>query len=146
MGKGEIMDKKNIKSVKRPKEIFPPVPIEHTEPVFTSGVISRLLEIPVWVLKQLDREKLVSPTRKKGKVRLYSQEELNKLNHIWYLMKERHVKVDGVKVILEMEETMYHHGFSAPGMVGFSSGRTITIVSHKSDGKNIKNVKKSKQQ
>ncbi|MBI4835532.1 MAG: MerR family transcriptional regulator [Planctomycetes bacterium] len=137
------MEKKNAKIIKKPREIFPPVPINRTEPVFTSGVISRLLDIPVWVLKQLDREKLVSPDRKKSKVRLYSQEELNKLSHIWYLMKERKVKVDGVKVILEMEETMYTHGFSAPGMVGYSSGRSITIVSRKSEGKNLK---KSKQQ
>jgi len=74
------------------------------EPVYTSGVIQRLLGIPVWVLKQLDKENIVRPPRKKGKSRLYSKKELNKLSHIWYLMKEKRVKVDGLKVILEMEE------------------------------------------
>jgi hypothetical protein len=37
------------------------------------------------------------------KVRLYSKRELGKLDRIWYLMSQRKVKVDGIKVILEME-------------------------------------------
>ena len=62
------------------------------EPVYTSGVINKLLGIPVWVLKQLDKENIIRPPRKKGKSRLYSKNELNKLSHIWYLMKEKTVK------------------------------------------------------
>ncbi|MFA5163853.1 MAG: MerR family transcriptional regulator [Patescibacteria group bacterium] len=77
------------------------------EPVYTSGVINKLLGIPVWVLKQLDKENIIRPLRKKGKSRLYSKNELNKLSHIWYLMKEKGVKVDGLKIILEMEEKMF---------------------------------------
>jgi MerR family transcriptional regulator/heat shock protein HspR len=78
--------------------------IEDDEPVFTSGVVSRLLEVPVWVLKQLDREKVVSPPRERGRSRLYSKNELMRVHHAWYYMRERHVNVGGVKVILEMEE------------------------------------------
>jgi len=74
------------------------------EPIYTTGVVSRLLEIPVHVLKQLDEEGIVRPPRKKGKARLYSKRELKKIEHCWYYMKERRVKIDGLKVILEMEE------------------------------------------
>lgn len=77
------------------------------EPVYTSGVINRLLGIPVWVLKKLDKEHIISPPRKKGKSRLYSKNELNKLNHIWYLMKEKKVKINSLKFVLEMEEKIY---------------------------------------
>jgi MerR family transcriptional regulator/heat shock protein HspR len=80
------------------------------EPVYTSGVIHKLLGIPVWVLKQLDKEDIIRPLRKKGKSRLYSKNELNKLSHIWYLMKEKKVKVAGLRVILEMEERMFVKG------------------------------------
>lgn len=76
------------------------------EPVYTSGVINKLLGIPVWVLKQLDNENIIRPPRKKGKIRLYSKNELNKLSHIWYIMKEKKVKVVGLKYVLEMEERM----------------------------------------
>lgn len=55
--------------------------IDKDEPVFTSGVVSKLLKIPVWVLKQLDKEGIVSPPREVGRFRLYSQRELKKLKH-----------------------------------------------------------------
>lgn len=77
------------------------------EPVYTSGVVCRLLGIPVWVLKQLDREEIVSPRRKKGRSRLYSKKELDKLSHIWYIMREKRVKVTGLRYVLEMEARVY---------------------------------------
>ena len=78
--------------------------ISPDEPIFTTGVVCKLLSIPVWVLKQLDKEGIVSPPRlNDAKVRLYSKRELGKLDRIWYLMSQRKVKVDGIKVILEME-------------------------------------------
>lgn len=77
------------------------------EPVYTSGVVCRLLGIPVWVLKQLDKEEIISPTRKKGRSRLYSKNELNKLSHIWYIMQEKKVKVTGLRYVLEIEARMY---------------------------------------
>lgn len=62
----------------------------------------------MWVLKQLDKEGIVSPPRLNDvKVRLYSKRELGKLDRIWYLMSQRKVKVDGIKVILEMELSGY---------------------------------------
>jgi DNA-binding transcriptional MerR regulator len=77
--------------------------IPDNEPVYTSGVVTRLLGIPVWVLKQLDRESVVKPPRKKGRHRFYSRNELKKLEHVWYYMNEHGVNVHGVRVILEME-------------------------------------------
>jgi MerR family transcriptional regulator, heat shock protein HspR len=92
--------------VKRKVEPAVPSPFEpgSDEPLYTSGVVCRLLEIPVWVLKQLDRESVVSPPRRKGRSRLYSKNELTKLRHVWYYMNINKVNVHGVKVILEMEE------------------------------------------
>lgn len=81
--------------------------ISNNEPVYTSGVVSRLLGIPVWILKQLDKEAIVSPQRKKGKSRLYSKQELDKLSHIWYIMKEKGVKIKSLKYILEIEKKVF---------------------------------------
>ncbi len=78
--------------------------IDADEPVFTSSVVVRLLDIPVWVLKQLDSEGIVSPPRKEGSARRYSKRHLKKLEHVWHYMSERRVKISGLKVILEMEE------------------------------------------
>lgn len=78
--------------------------IEPNEPVFTTGVVCRLLNIPVWVLKKLDAEQIVSPQRKSDSVsRLYSLEELTLVNHCWQYMNKHRVKVHGLKIILRME-------------------------------------------
>lgn len=74
------------------------------EPIYTSGVVSRLLNIPVWVLKQLDGENIVSPPREQGKSRLYSKRELKKVDYIWRLMSEKNVNIGGIKVIIEFEK------------------------------------------
>ncbi len=79
--------------------------IDIDEPIFTTGVIQRLLDMPVWVIKQLDREGVVTPNRK-GKLtsRLYSKRELKKLAHCWEYIDKKGVKIKGLKVILELEE------------------------------------------
>jgi len=84
---------------------FEEVYIEPDAPVFTTGVVCRLLDIPVWVLKQLDTEEIVSPPREvEGQARLYSKRELKMVKHCWYYMKIHKVKVHGLKIILQMEE------------------------------------------
>ena len=86
-------------------EDYDEVFISLDEPIFTTGVVCRLIDIPVWILKQLDREQIVSPPRKtEGKARLYSKRELKLVKHCWYYMKTRKVNVNGLKVILEIEE------------------------------------------
>lgn len=86
-------------------EFFIPV----DEPIYTTGVVCRLLTIPIWVLKQLDEEGVVSPPRARtGQSRLYSKRELKMLDKVWYLMNERKVKVGGIRVILELEATGYY--------------------------------------
>lgn len=77
------------------------------EPVYTSGVVSRLLNIPVWILKQLDKEQIVSPPRKEGKSRLYSKREIKKIEYVWNLMTEKNVNIGGIKVIIEMDKDKF---------------------------------------
>lgn len=83
---------------------FEEVEIGLDEPVYTTGVVCRLLDIPIWVLKQLDNEGIVSPPRKKGRIRLYSKREMKKVKHCWFYMNEYHVRVDGLRVILKIEK------------------------------------------
>jgi len=81
--------------------------IDPDEPVFTTGVVCRILDIPIWVLKQLDDEGIVSPKReKKGDTRYYSKKELGKVQRCWYYLNEKKVSVNGLKVILEIEGGM----------------------------------------
>jgi DNA-binding transcriptional MerR regulator len=93
---------------KKGNEDFEEVKIDPDEPIFTTGVVCKLLEIPVWVLKQLDKEGIVSPLRKnEGEARLYSKRELKQVQHCWVYMSEHGVKIPGLKVILKMEKGIF---------------------------------------
>ena len=80
------------------KDDFTEVFISIDEPIFTTGVVCRLLDIPVWVLKQLDSENIVSPPREnEGQARLYSKRELTMVKHCWYYIHEKGVKINGLR-------------------------------------------------
>lgn len=78
--------------------------VPENEPVFTISVVSRLLEIPVWMLKKMDSEQIVCPCRSRGNDRLYSRRNVSEVRYYWRLMKTRKVKVAGLRVIKEMLE------------------------------------------
>ena len=88
---------------------FIEVSIDSDEPIYTTGVISKLLSVPHHVLKQLDQEGVVKPKRKKGKIRLYSKRELKKIQECWEYINKKKVNIPGLKVILNMKAEMGEH-------------------------------------
>ncbi len=86
-------------SVDKGLKIFP---CRLDEPVYVIGVVSRLVRIPIWTLRILDREGLVRPKRRDGRARLYSLDDMRRLDQIRRLMLEQGVNVQGVRVILRM--------------------------------------------
>ena len=70
------------------------------EPVYVIGVVSQLVGIPIWTLRILDREGLVTPKRRAGRARLYSLQDMRRLRQIRYLLIEKRVNIQGVRIIL----------------------------------------------
>ncbi|MCM8780426.1 MAG: MerR family transcriptional regulator [Candidatus Omnitrophica bacterium] len=81
--------------------------IKSNEPIMPASVVSRLLGIPIWTLKRIDEAGIVSPARKKDKMRLYSKNDLDRLKHIWYLIKEKKVKIPGLRFVLGLEKKIH---------------------------------------
>ncbi len=77
--------------------------ISPDEPVYVISVVSKLVDLPVWTLRQLDKAGLVHPKRIGKKSRLYSLKDVKRLEYIHYLMEEKRVNIRGIKIILEME-------------------------------------------
>jgi MerR family transcriptional regulator, heat shock protein HspR len=77
--------------------------ISPDEPVYVISVASKLTELPVWTLRQLDKAGIVCPKRIGKKSRLYSLKDVRRLEYVHYLLEDRHVNIRGVKLILEME-------------------------------------------
>jgi len=79
------------------------IKISPEEPVYVIGVVCRLVNIPIWTLRQLDKAGVVRPKRIGKKNRLYSLRDLKRLEYVHYLMEKKRVNIHGVKVILEKE-------------------------------------------
>lgn len=77
--------------------------ISPDEPAYVISVVSKLVDLPIWTLRQLDKAGIVCPQRIGKKSRLYSLKDIRRLEYIHYLMQDKHVNLHGIKIILEME-------------------------------------------
>jgi DNA-binding transcriptional MerR regulator len=74
------------------------------EPVYVIGVVSELIELPVWTLRVLDRQGVVKAKRREGRGRLYSLNDLRLLSLVRRLMIDEGVNMQGVRVIIQEYE------------------------------------------
>jgi len=79
------------------------IQISLDEPLYVISVVSKLVDLPVWTLRQLDKVGVVRPKRIGKKSRLYSLRDIKRLEYVHYLMEEKHINIHGIKMILEIE-------------------------------------------
>lgn len=74
--------------------------------MYTIGVVARMYDIHPQTLRLYEREGLLKPSRTEGNTRLYSDEDLERLEFILFLTRELGVNLAGVDIILNMKEQM----------------------------------------
>ena len=74
----------------------------YEEPVYLISVV--VLSIHPQTLRQYEREGLVEPSRTGGKMRLYSEKDLDRIKMILRLTRDLGVNLAGVDVILRLKE------------------------------------------
>jgi MerR family transcriptional regulator/heat shock protein HspR len=77
--------------------------ISPDEPVYVISVVAKLVNLPVWTLRKLDKAGVVCPKRVGKKSRLYSLKDVKRLEYVHYLMQDKHVNISGIKIIIERE-------------------------------------------
>lgn len=79
--------------------------MQHTyeEPVYLISVVAKVLSIHPQTLRQYEREGLIEPSRTDGKMRLYSQKDIDKIKLILRLTRDMGVNLVGVDVILKLK-------------------------------------------
>lgn len=94
------------------------------DPVYTISVAARLLSVHPSFLRQVENEGLISPARTGSNIRLYSDEDLKLLSRIIFLCRSRGVNLQGVRVILAMEEGESQYPLSPrpPGAIALGPG------------------------
>ena len=72
--------------------------------LYTIGVVAKMYDIHPQTLRLYEREGLLKPSRTEGNTRLYSEEDLERLEFILFLTREMGVNLAGVDIILNMKE------------------------------------------
>jgi len=78
----------------------------YDEPVYLISVVSTMLDIHPQTLRLYEREGLIKPSRTDGRMRLYSQHDINKMKMILRLTRQMGVNLAGVDVVIQLKETM----------------------------------------
>ncbi|MCI0478560.1 MAG: helix-turn-helix transcriptional regulator [Anaerolineales bacterium] len=79
---------------------------DQDEPTFVISVAARLVEMHPQTLRYYERAGLLKPTRSSGKIRLYSQREIEHLRRIARLTNELGVNLAGVEIIIDLTERL----------------------------------------
>ncbi len=79
---------------------------KYDEPVYLISIVSKLLNIHPQTLRQYERENLVTPSRSNGRIRLYSQRDIDRIKLILRLTRELGVNLAGVDIILRLKENV----------------------------------------
>src|SRR5438034_10897642 len=75
---------------------------DHEEPAFIISVAARVLGVHAQTLRYYERVGLIAPSRSSGRIRLYSQADINRIRRVQSLMDELGVNLAGAEVILDM--------------------------------------------
>ncbi|MBE3519197.1 MAG: MerR family transcriptional regulator [Firmicutes bacterium] len=86
------------------------------EPVYTISVAARLLGVTPQVLRQIEHEGLIEPRRTESNIRLYSENDLRKLQKIIHLLRDKGINAAGVRFILAAEEEARSERWTGPPM------------------------------
>ncbi|MBN3040417.1 MAG: MerR family transcriptional regulator [Candidatus Omnitrophica bacterium] len=73
------------------------------EPLFPMNIVCELLHMQYHVLHEIMKQGLLRDRKRKKHSKLFSSKEIKRLKYIKYLMHEKGVNLNGVKLIIRME-------------------------------------------
>jgi MerR family transcriptional regulator/heat shock protein HspR len=78
----------------------------YDEPVYLISIVASMLNIHPQTLRQYERDGLIKPSRTQGRMRLYSQRDIDRMKMILRLTRDLGVNIAGIDVILRLKEQM----------------------------------------
>jgi MerR family transcriptional regulator/heat shock protein HspR len=79
---------------------------EEDQPKYVISVAAQILGVHPQTLRLYEREGLVEPQRSHGKIRLYSERDIDKIRSVMRLTQDLGVNLAGAEAILYMRERM----------------------------------------
>jgi len=72
------------------------------EPAFIISVAARMLGVHAQTLRYYERAGLLTPSRSRGRIRLYSRADLERIRQVQRLIESLGVNLAGAEVIIDM--------------------------------------------
>ena len=73
---------------------------------FSISAVAKMFEVHQQTIRLYEKEGLISPKRSEGNTRLFSEEDVDRLEQIIYLTHKMGVNLAGVEIILKMQKKM----------------------------------------
>lgn len=83
------------------------------------SAVAEMYEIHPQTLRMYEREGLLRPSRSDGNTRLYTDEDLERLEFILNLARDLGVNIAGIAIVLQMRERMEEMNRQMQGFVDF---------------------------
>ena len=90
------------------------------------SVVAEMYEIHPQTLRLYEREGLLKPSRSEGNTRLYTEEDLKRLEFILSLARDLGVNIAGIGIILNMRERMEQMQLQMQEFVKYVQQEVIT--------------------
>ena len=74
------------------------------EPCYVISIAAKMIGMHAQSLRHYERLGLVRPSRSRGRVRLYSQADIERLRHIQRLVNDLGVNLAGAEVVIRLNE------------------------------------------
>jgi len=94
------------------------------------SAVAEMYQIHPQTLRLYEREGLLRPSRSEGNTRLYTDEDLERLEFILNLARDLGVNIAGIGVILQMRERMEEMNRQMQGFVDYVRSEMLTHMQH----------------
>ena len=90
------------------------------------SAVAEMYEIHPQTLRLYEREGLLKPSRSEGNTRLYTDEDLERLEFILNLARDLGVNIAGIAIVLQMRERMEEMNRQMQGFVDYVRTEMLT--------------------
>src|SRR6201996_6589997 len=109
------------------------MPKKRKQGAYMISTVAEMYEIHPQTLRLYEREGLLKPSRTEGNTRLYTDEDLQRLEFILSLARDLGVNISGIAIILQMRARMEEMQFQIQDFVQYIQKEVLTRATAAAD-------------
>ena len=101
------------------------------------SAVAEMYDIHPQTLRLYEREGLLRPSRSEGNTRLYTEEDIERLEFILNLARDLGVNIAGIAIVLQMRERMEEMNRQMQGFVDYVRTEMLTRMQQQQPGSGL---------